>query len=286
MDHDAILVPPVRPGRPQRIRGAGVPGGGGAAPPSGGRGDRWTGWAMWWACAGAAGRGRKRLLLDAHLDEIGFMVTGHRGGLSPLRPSGRGGPPDAPRPGAHRPHRSPPGWAWWPVCPPMSRAGRTWTSPSPSGSSASGCRAEPGGGGAPHPGGHPGGLPRRLLSSGGGASCAARPWTTAPASPPCCGRPELLKDTEAGCGPVYPGQHSGGGPQHRGHDRGLWPRPGLLRGGGRDPRGQPGRPQGQDLPSGQGGPSIGVGPNMHPLDGPAACSAKAEELEHALSSRR
>ena len=43
-----------------------------------------------------------RLLLDAHLDEIGLIVTGHEEGF--LRPPGGRGPPDAPRPGDGHPY--------------------------------------------------------------------------------------------------------------------------------------------------------------------------------------
>lgn len=79
--------------------------------------------------------GAKRLLLDAHLDEIGFVVTGHEEGYLKFAPLGGVDP-------RMLPDREltvltdPPWLGWWPVCPPMSRPGRTWTSPSPSGSSA------------------------------------------------------------------------------------------------------------------------------------------------------
>ena len=53
--------------------------------------------------------GAKRLLLDAHLDEIGFVVTGHEEGYLKFAPLGGVDPGCSPT-GSSPSHRSPPGW--------------------------------------------------------------------------------------------------------------------------------------------------------------------------------
>lgn len=35
----------------------------------------WTVWAAWWGCWRCGREGAKKVLLDAHLDEIGFLIT-------------------------------------------------------------------------------------------------------------------------------------------------------------------------------------------------------------------
>ena len=70
-------------------------------------------------------KGAPRLLLDAHLDEIGFLVTGHRDGFLRFVPLGGVDP-------RMLPDREITLLTDPPVlCPPMSRAGRRWTSPGP-----------------------------------------------------------------------------------------------------------------------------------------------------------
>lgn len=79
--------------------------------------------------------GAKRLLLDAHLDEIGFVVTGHEEGYLKFAPLG--GVDPRMLPDRELTVLTDPPLAGVVAClPPMSRPGRTWTSPSPSGSSA------------------------------------------------------------------------------------------------------------------------------------------------------
>ena len=138
--------------------------------------------------------GAKRLLLDAHLDEIGFVVTGHEGGYPDICPPGRSGPQDAPRPGAHRPHRFPP-WLGVVAClPPHVQTREDMDKSIPirelcldvglSQEEAERRRA----------GGHPGGLPRGLLSSGAGADLRQVPGRPRLLRRPAAGALELLKD--------------------------------------------------------------------------------------------
>ena len=111
--------------------------------------------------------GAKRLLLDAHLDEIGFVVTGHEEGYLKFAPWAEVDPRMLPDRGLTV-LTDPPGWGGGlsaPPCPDPGGHGQVHPHPG----ALPGCGAEPGGGGAPGAGGHPGGLPQGLLSSGAGA---------------------------------------------------------------------------------------------------------------------
>ena len=68
--------------------------------------------------------GAKKLLLDAHLDEIGLVVTGHKDGF--LRFGTIGGVDPRMLPDRELTILTdPPGWGWWPACRPMSCPRRT-----------------------------------------------------------------------------------------------------------------------------------------------------------------
>ena len=51
----------------------------------------------------------KRVVLDAHLDEVGLVITGAKDGFLRFRPVG--GPSDASQPGSHHPLPAPPVWS-------------------------------------------------------------------------------------------------------------------------------------------------------------------------------
>ena len=97
--------------------------------------------------------------LDAHLDEIGFVVTGHEEGYLKFAPLG--GVDPRMLPDRELTVLTDPPLAGVVACLPPHVQTHPGALP--------GCGAEPGGGGAPGAGGHPGGLPRGLLSSGAGA---------------------------------------------------------------------------------------------------------------------
>ncbi len=119
-------------------------------------------------CAVRQREGAKRLLLDAHLDEIGFLVTGHEEGFLNFAPLGGVDPrmlPDRELTVLTDPPLAGVVACLPPTCPDPGGHGQVHPHPG----ALPGCGAEPGGGGAPGAGGHPGGLPRGLLSSGAGA---------------------------------------------------------------------------------------------------------------------
>ena len=219
--------------------------------------------------------GARKLLLDAHLDEIGFIVTGHQDGFLRFAPLGGVDPrmlPDRELTILSDPPTYGGGGLF---CPPTSRAGEDMDRALPiqdlyldTGLSQEEAQRR-----------IPVGTPAVYRTG-------CRTWGQAPVRQGS-GRPGLLRrpagrggaveGCRTGRGPVYPGQHSGGDPQHRSHHRRLRPGSGFLRGGGRDPRGLPGRVQGEDLPLGKG-PVIGLGPNCTKWMA-KRMEQKAQELE-------
>ena len=119
--------------------------------------------------------GAKRLLLDAHLDEIGLVVTGHQDGLFALCPPGQGLDPRM------LPDREvllltqPPIPAVVACLPPHIQSREEMDRSTPIRELYLDAGTDPGGGPGPHPHRHAGGLPGRLRSAGGQAAVRQGP---------------------------------------------------------------------------------------------------------------
>lgn len=176
--------------------------------------------------------GAPRLLLDAHLDEIGLLVTGVEDGFLRFRSIGRRGSPDAARPGAggaDRPasagHRDLSGWGEADKSIPLSElfvdVGLSQTEAE---------RAVPVGTPMVYRGGCVAlGEDQMCGKSMDDRSCFVTLLRAAGAA----------AGQGAGRRPLSPGLHTGGGFRGGRHGRHLGGSARLLRGGGRDPRQNP-----------------------------------------------